>query len=493
MKQILYLSCSSSDDQRVKTKGEKDQTRPSRLRIPCLETSEEGNEHSSSSVALAMETVSVPMLQESPSDSSSTPLEEKNESKKHSVLSFMPEIHKECVTKLEWKSSPDPFTFGDFESKSKETSEDLVMASSNSGSGGRISLQNSNFEMKLMEIDSENLGIPEAENGVSENAAAAVSFVTVRFGAEEVGHTLNRKRKAEQELPLILSIELKIDGSFVLVADLIDDSDVYIEPSFLALMLFDKMTKCILPACAPVGASLLRKEANDFSVGTGLLDDVFVGNTVSQIYEANEIFERMKLKDVVSWNAMVDSFETTGFSEENGTIGDIWETISGSDLVLMLISDYARLQHDKKQKEEEHYNLISALHKSMRGSDVNAGIYWLARMLQGGEELLYIARRLIWFASEDVGLADPLALNQDVSCFQACHLLGIPKCNVILAQCVAYLALAPNSIAIYQAIGAAEKVLYANYVIKWCCTYPACWGKFNIYGSSQHSFSEFQP
>ncbi|KAK8614848.1 hypothetical protein V6N13_068637 [Hibiscus sabdariffa] len=108
---------------------------------------------------------------------------------------------------------------------------------------------------------------------------------------------------------------------------------------------------------------------------------------------------------------------------------------------------------------DEHYNLISALHKSMRGSDADAAIYWLARMLEGGEEPLYIARRLIRFASEDVGLADPLALNQAVSCYQACHFIGMPECNVILAQCVTYLALAPKSIAVYRAIGAAQKVV----------------------------------
>ncbi|WCJ23202.1 Replication-associated recombination protein A [Euphorbia peplus] len=108
---------------------------------------------------------------------------------------------------------------------------------------------------------------------------------------------------------------------------------------------------------------------------------------------------------------------------------------------------------------EEHYNLISAFHKSMRGNDANASIYWLSRMLEGGEQPLYIARRLIRFASEDVGLADPLALNQAVACYQACHFLGMPECNVILAQCAAYLALAPKSIAVYRAIGAAQKVV----------------------------------
>ncbi|KAJ8621819.1 hypothetical protein MRB53_030348 [Persea americana] len=95
----------------------------------------------------------------------------------------------------------------------------------------------------------------------------------------------------------------------------------------------------------------------------------------------------------------------------------------------------------------------------MRGSDADATIYWLARMLEGGEEPLYIARQLIRFASEDVGLADPSALGQAVACYQACHFLGMPECNVNLAQCVAYLALAPKSVAVYRAMGAAQKVL----------------------------------
>lgn len=108
---------------------------------------------------------------------------------------------------------------------------------------------------------------------------------------------------------------------------------------------------------------------------------------------------------------------------------------------------------------EEHYNLISALHKSMRGSDADASIYWLARMLEGGEEPLYIARRLIRFACEDVGLADPQALTQAVSCYQGCHFIGMPECNVLLGQCVSYLALAPKSISVYRAIEAAQKVV----------------------------------
>ena len=94
---------------------------------------------------------------------------------------------------------------------------------------------------------------------------------------------------------------------------------------------------------------------------------------------------------------------------------------------------------------EEHYNIISALHKSMRGSDANAALYWLGRMLEAGEDPLYVARRLIRFASEDVGLADPQALVQAVAAYQACHFNGMPECNVNLAQAVAYLAKAPKS------------------------------------------------
>ncbi len=102
---------------------------------------------------------------------------------------------------------------------------------------------------------------------------------------------------------------------------------------------------------------------------------------------------------------------------------------------------------------EQHYNIISALHKSMRGSDANAALYWLGRMVESGEDPLYIARRLIRFASEDIGLADPQALVQAVSAYTACHYLGYPECDVILAQAVAYLAKAPKSNKLYAAIG----------------------------------------
>lgn len=113
------------------------------------------------------------------------------------------------------------------------------------------------------------------------------------------------------------------------------------------------------------------------------------------------------------------------------------------------------LLYDKKG--EEHYNLISALHKSMRNSDPDAAVYWLARMLEAGEDPLYVARRVTRFASEDVGLADPKALEIAVAAYQACHFIGMPECTVHLTQAVVYMALAPKSNSLYVAYEEAKK------------------------------------
>jgi putative ATPase len=105
---------------------------------------------------------------------------------------------------------------------------------------------------------------------------------------------------------------------------------------------------------------------------------------------------------------------------------------------------------------EEHFNLISALHKSLRNSDADAGVYWLARMLEAGEDPLYVARRLVRFASEDVGNADPRALEVALAAKEAVHFLGMPEANTALAQCAIYLAAAPKSNAVYRAYQAAS-------------------------------------
>ena len=127
-------------------------------------------------------------------------------------------------------------------------------------------------------------------------------------------------------------------------------------------------------------------------------------------------------------------------------------TADGKAITATLLADLAQnrsLLYDKTG--EEHYNLISALHKSMRNSDPDASVYWLARMLEAGEDPLYVARRLVRFASEDVGNADPRALSVAVAAKDAVHFIGMPEGNTALAQAAIYLALAPKSNAVYRA------------------------------------------
>ena len=126
----------------------------------------------------------------------------------------------------------------------------------------------------------------------------------------------------------------------------------------------------------------------------------------------------------------------TNAKKENGII-KITKTVIEESL------NKKTLLYDKNG--EEHYNIISALHKSMRNSDPDAAVYWLARMLEAGENPLYIARRIIRFASEDIGLADTNALNVAINVYQACHYIGMPECNVHLTEAVIYMSLAPKS------------------------------------------------
>ena len=142
--------------------------------------------------------------------------------------------------------------------------------------------------------------------------------------------------------------------------------------------------------------------------------------------------------EVVVTNLLVDSNKVINITKE-----DIINSLSSKPLL-----------YDKDG--EEHYNIISALHKSMRNSDADASVYWLARMLEGGEDPLYIARRIVRFASEDIGLADINALNLAINTYQACHFLGMPECNVHLTQAVIYMALAPKSNSVYEAYNLAR-------------------------------------
>ena len=126
----------------------------------------------------------------------------------------------------------------------------------------------------------------------------------------------------------------------------------------------------------------------------------------------------------------------TNAKEENGTLKVTKDIIEDCLTKKTLLYD---------KNGEEHYNIISALHKSMRNSDPDAAVYWLARMLEAGEDPIYIARRITRFAAEDIGLADTNALNVAINVYQACHFIGMPECNVHLSEAVIYMSLAPKS------------------------------------------------
>ena len=137
--------------------------------------------------------------------------------------------------------------------------------------------------------------------------------------------------------------------------------------------------------------------------------------------------------------------EMTASNSDNGVI---------TQEILEMCTSRKSLLYDKNG--EEHYNLISALHKSMRNSDPDAAVYWLARMLEAGEDPLYIARRVVRFASEDVGLAEPNALSMAIAAYNACHFLGMPECSVHLTQAVIHMSIAPKSNSLYLAYNSAK-------------------------------------
>ena len=145
--------------------------------------------------------------------------------------------------------------------------------------------------------------------------------------------------------------------------------------------------------------------------------------------------------------AALGQLETVAMAAKADGTGDSTETAVDAEKVAEYIQTRAA-RYDKGG--DEHFNIISALHKSMRNSDVNAALYWLTRMLEGGEDPLYIARRVVRFASEDIGLAEPGALRQALDARDAVHFLGMPEGALALAQAVVFMALSPKSNALYK-------------------------------------------
>ena len=162
----------------------------------------------------------------------------------------------------------------------------------------------------------------------------------------------------------------------------------------------------------------------------------FLGNNV---YADDEILKAIAIFSNGDARSALSLLEMAANNSQANTDGKIIITQE----ILEQCTSRKSLLYDKDG--EEHYNLISALHKSMRNSDPDAAVYWLARMLEAGEDPLYIARRVVRFASEDIGLAEPSSLSMAIAAYQACHFLGMPECSVHLTQAVIHMSIAPKS------------------------------------------------
>lgn len=249
-----------------------------------------------------------------------------------------------------------------------------------------------------------------------------------RFGERTIVFVdeIHRFNKAQQDafLPFVEK------GSIILIGATTENPSFEINGALLS-----RCKVFVLQALKPDEvAGLLRRALQD--------PRGFGGHTIhipEELLQALAVFANGDARTALSTLEMV---VLNGDVAQDGSITVTEETVEQCTSKKSLLYD---------KQGEEHYNLISALHKSMRNSDPDAAVYWLARMLEAGEDPLYVARRVIRFASEDVGLADPRALEQAVAAYQACHFLGMPECTVHLTQAVVYLSLAPKSNALYKA------------------------------------------
>ena len=294
--------------------------------------------------------------------------------------------------------------------------------------------------------------MPEKIEAHFQRKCASIHFSAVTSGIKEIktvmtqaeqarrlGHKtivfvdeIHRFNKAQQDafLPFVEK------GSIILIGATTEN------PSF-------EVNSALLSRCKVFVLQELKTEDLVKLLKRAITDERGFGNQKVNITEEQlEVIAKFANGDARNALSTLEMVVLNGECSDNGEITVTQETLE------QCISKKSLL-YDKNG--EEHYNIISALHKSMRNSDPDAAVYWLARMLEAGEDPLYVARRVTRFASEDVGLADPHALEIAVAAYQACHFIGMPECSVHLTQAVIYMSLAPKSNALYIAYETAKK------------------------------------
>ena len=239
---------------------------------------------------------------------------------------------------------------------------------------------------------------------------------------------IHRFNKAQQDafLPFVEK------GSIVLIGATTEN------PSF-------EVNNALLSRCRVFVLKELNPEDIMTLLKRALKDDRGFGKEKVNISEENiKIIAEFANGDARTALATLDMIVINGEIDKKGIINISKDTIEECLTKKTLLYD---------KDGEEHYNIISALHKSMRNSDPDAAVYWLARMLEAGEDPIYLARRICRFAAEDIGLADTNALNVAINVYHACHFIGMPECNVHLTEAVIYMSLAPKSNSCYLAYG----------------------------------------
>lgn len=260
-----------------------------------------------------------------------------------------------------------------------------------------------------------------------------------KFGAKTIVFVdeIHRFNKAQQDafLPFVEK------GSIILIGATTEN------PSF-------EVNSALLSRCKVFVLQGLKSE-NLFKLLNRAITDKrgFGEQTISIDEESLKIIAEFANGDARMALSTLEMVILNGDVDKNGNI------IVNKDTLEQCISKKSLL-YDKNG--EEHYNIISALHKSMRNSDPDAAVYWLARMLEAGEDPLYVARRVVRFASEDIGLADPHALEIAVAAYHACHFIGMPECSVNLTEAVIYMAMAPKSNAMEIAYNIAKSDAIKN-------------------------------
>jgi putative ATPase len=293
------------------------------------------------------------------------------------------------------------------------------------------------FDAEFVHISGATGGVDEIRKTVEKaRSGARLGIKTIIFVDE-----IHRFNKAQQDR-LLPSVE---DGTIIFIGATTENPSFEVNSALLS-----RARVFVLNALEPEDIEqVIKKALEDKTRGLGSHKIKITPKTIRMLADMSNGDARVALNALELAVSTLSSKSAKLAKSNSNNIQRSLYIVTVDSVIIKESLQKSHLLYDRVG--EEHYNIISALHKSMRGGDADAALYWLGRMFEAGEDPLYIARRIIRFASEDIGLANSLALPQAVSAYQACHLIGSPECNVNLAQAVVYMAKSKKSNQLYTA------------------------------------------